>query len=83
MTGLYPVSFDFAVFTVTVFTILRSSKVNGFKNHLVETASEVSQKSNVKVMTYVKKRRAPKNSRLRGLLSLVGHYEHYCPLPAI
>ena len=40
--------------------------MNGFKNHSVETVSEVSQKSNVKVVTYTKRNiagRLPENSR--------------------
>ena len=59
MTGLYrfySVSFDFVLLTLTVFTTLRESKREKTKIHYVETVSEVSHKSSVKIVTYVKRK---------------------------
>ena len=59
MTGLYrfySVSFDFVLFTLTFFTTLRKSKREKIKIHYVETVSEVSHKSSVKIVTYVKRK---------------------------
>ena len=39
--------------------------MNGFKNHSVETVSEVNQKSKVKVLTYVKRKRDQKVKQIK------------------
>ena len=49
-------SFDFNLFTLTVFATLRNSERERIKNHLVEAVSEVRQKSNVKIVAYVKRK---------------------------
>ena len=55
MTGLYvyPVSFDVALLTLTVFTTLHNSMS---ESHSVATVKRVSQKSNVKIVTNVKRK---------------------------
>ena len=58
MTGLYMfiVSFDFAHLKLTVFPTLRISMREKFRNHSVETVSELSQKLDVKIVTDVKRK---------------------------
>ena len=46
-------SFDFAILTLTVFTLHNSIREKNYKIHSVETVSEVSQKARVKIVTYV------------------------------
>ena len=60
---LYPVSFDFALLTLTVFTTLRKSM--GEKIHSIETAIEASQESNVKVVTNVKQKHERQVKRIK------------------
>ena len=60
MTALYRfipfLEFDFALLTLTVFTTLRNSMREKNRIHSVETVSEVRQKSNVKIVIYVKRK---------------------------
>ena len=58
MTGLYQFisSLDFALLTLTEFSILCNSLSGWIKNDSAETVSKVSQKSTVKVVTYVKRK---------------------------
>ena len=56
MIGLqmFPVSFDFALLTLTVFNTLRISTPEKIEIHLVESLNGTSQMSIVKSVTYVK-----------------------------
>ena len=47
--------------------------VNAFTNHSVETVSEVSQKSKVKVMTYVKQKTWSKGNNWQKVIELTKH----------
>ena len=49
--------------TLTVFTILRNSMHEKYKIRSVEAVSEVSPKSKVKIVTYVKRQRDQKVKR--------------------
>ena len=51
--SVYPVSFDFAHLTLTVFTKLGNSMFERMVGNSVETVSELRQKSNVTIVTYV------------------------------
>ena len=63
MTGVYvyPVYFDFALLTWTLLTTLLNSIREKVKIHSVETVSEVSQKSSVQIVTYVKRKTCSKS----------------------
>ena len=57
--SVYPVSFDFALLTLTVFITLRNSIRERILNHSDETVSEVTQKASVKIV------RKTKNVKIR------------------
>ena len=63
MTGLYRyiLSLDFDLSTLTVFAILRNQMHEKIKIDSVQTVSEVSQKSVVKIVTYVIQKNVIKN----------------------
>ena len=58
-SSVYPVYLDFTLLTSTVFTRMRNSIacVTEIKTQSVETVSEVSQKSSVKIVTCVKRKK--------------------------
>ena len=55
---------DLALLTLTVFTTLRIQYVKEIKMHSVETVSEVSQKSSVKIVTFVKRKTCKRSTEI-------------------
>ena len=62
---VYPVSFNFALLSLTVFTKLRNS-IRESKIHSIKTVSELSPKSSVKISIYVKRDQKVKRTEKEG-----------------